>query len=217
MNVDADLVIFDWDGTLANSIAQIVESLQFAARCYQQQLSAEVAKSVIGLGLPEVMQHLFPEVPHLQSAIMQCYSQHHQQHAVDNAWFDGVKEMLYALKAEGRLLAVATGKSRKALDRELDRTQSQHLFDITRTASETLSKPNPLMLIEILQNSGMHAKRAVMVGDSSYDLHMAQQIAMPRIGVSYGVHSVQQLQQFEPLQVVDSVSHLQNILLRQPT
>lgn len=208
-----DLIIFDWDGTLFDSVGQIVKSLQFAARKFQQPLLDDHAKSVIGLGLPEVMQRLFPQAPELHEQILTSYSQHYVENSGGDVWFDGVAELLYALKAQGKLLAVATGKSRKGLDRVLAQTQSADLFIATRAASETRSKPDPLMLQEILNLTGVPADRALMVGDSSYDLEMAQNINMPRVGVSYGVHAVNVLEQFAPVAIVDSVEKLSEILL----
>ena len=170
---------FDWDGTLFDSVGQIVSSLQFAAQQFQQPLTDADAKSIIGLGLPEVAQRLFPTVPELHADILQAYSDHYVANSVEDAWFDGVSEMLYALKDEGIKLAVATGKSRKGLDRVLKQTKSMDLFHATRAASETRSKPDPLMLAEILSETGISAHEAIMVGDTSYDLEMAMNIAMP--------------------------------------
>lgn len=207
------LVIFDWDGTLFNSVGQIVASLQFAAQQHQQPLSDDAAKSIIGLGLPEVMQTLFPDVPELHSAILDSYAEHYVAHSQDDQWFDGVGDMLNDLKQRGFKLAVATGKSRRGLDRVLAKTQSQDLFDITRAASETQSKPHPQMLQEILSYTGVAPEQAIMVGDSSYDLQMAQNIEMPRVGVSYGVHSVDVLQQYKPLMIADDVTDLHHYLV----
>ena len=208
-----DLIIFDWDGTLFDSVGQIVRSLQFAARQFEQPLLDDDAKSVIGLGLPEVMQRLFPQVPELHQQILTSYSQHYVENSGSDVWFDGVAELLNALKAQGKLLAVATGKSRKGLDRVLAQTQSEDVFVATRAASETRSKPDPLMLQEILNVTGVPAHRALMVGDTSYDLEMAQNINIPRVGVSYGVHAVDVLERFAPVAIVDSVEKLSEILL----
>jgi phosphoglycolate phosphatase len=214
MNAPVKLVIFDWDGTLFDSVGQIVESLLFAADQFKQPLSSEDAKSIIGLGLPEVAQRLFPLVPELHADILQAYSDHYVAHSKGDAWFDGVADMLQALSAAGVKLAVATGKSRKGLDRVLAQTKSNQHFVITRAASETRSKPDPLMLAEILEYTGVQAVDAIMVGDSSYDLEMAQNIAMPSIGVSYGVHSTDILAQFNPLVLVNNVSELKQYLLQ---
>lgn len=218
MSQNIELVIFDWDGTLFDSVGQIVASLQHAAQQFQQPLTNEAAKSVIGLGLPEVMQILFPQVPQLQQDILQCYADHYVANSKGDAWFSGVAELLADLKRQGIKLAVATGKSRKGLDRVLNQTNSHDIFDITRAASETRSKPDPLMLQEILLETGVTVERAIMVGDTSYDLEMAQNLNMQRIGVSYGVHSVETLQQYQPLTIAHNVqdlhAYLQTILER---
>lgn len=213
MNSPVKLVIFDWDGTLFDSVAQIVASLQFAAQQFNQPLTDADAKSIIGLGLPEVAQRLFPAVPELHVDILQAYSEHYVANSVEDAWFEGVSEMLYALKDQGIKLAVATGKSRKGLDRVLKQTNSLELFHATRAASETRSKPDPLMLAEILAETGIHAHEAIMVGDTSYDLEMALNIVMPSVGVSYGVHTSETLAKFNPLSIVNDVSSLHEFLL----
>ncbi len=218
MSQNIELVIFDWDGTLFDSVGQIVASLQYAAQQFEQPLTDDAAKSIIGLGLPEVMQILFPQVPDLQQDILQCYADHYVANSKGDAWFSGVAELLADLKQQGIKLAVATGKSRKGLDRVLSQTNSHQIFDITRAASETKSKPDPLMLQEILAELGVAVECAIMVGDTSYDLEMAENLNMPRIGVSYGVHSIETLQQYQPLMIAHNVqdlhAYLQTILER---
>ena len=212
MQKPVELIIFDWDGTLFDSVGQIVASLQFAAQQFEQPLTDDAAKSIIGLGLPEVAQILFPKVPELHDDILKCYGDHYIEHSKDDQWFAGVAEMLQDLDAKNIKLAVATGKSRKGLDRVLGQTKSRDLFTVTRAASETKSKPDPLMLSEILQYTGVSANRAIMVGDTSYDLEMAKNIAMPRVGVSYGVHSVEVLQSFKPLSIAHDIAALHHFL-----
>lgn len=212
MSLKTELVIFDWDGTLYNSVGQIVASLQHAAEQHELPLTDEAAKSIIGLGLPEVMQTLFPEAPELHDSILKAYGDHYIANSTNDAWFDGVAELLHDLKAQGLKLAVATGKNRRGLDRVIAKTQSTHLFDVTRAANETRSKPDPLMLQEILTVTGVSVERAVMIGDSSYDLEMAQRLDMPRIGVGYGVHSIEVLQQFKPLTIAKDVQELHRFL-----
>jgi phosphoglycolate phosphatase len=213
MSRQFDLVIFDWDGTLFDSVAQIVDSLLFAAQCFQLPLSAHAAKDVIGLGLTEVMQRLFPQAPALHQQIAAKYAEHYLQHAAQDTWFAGVADMLVALRQAQKILAVATGKSRQGLDRVLTHTQSQQFFAITRAASETRSKPDPLMLQEILQHTGIALERTVMVGDSCYDLAMAQGIGIASIAVSYGVHQVAALAQYNPVYIAKNVAELRAYLL----
>ncbi len=212
MQKPVELIIFDWDGTLFDSVGQIVASLKFAAQQFEQPLTDDAAKSIIGLGLPEVAQVLFPTVSKLHRDILKTYGDHYVEHSRGDQWFAGVSEMLHDLSAKNLKLAVATGKSRKGLDRVLGQTDSRDLFCVTRAASETKSKPDPLMLAEILQQTGIQADRAIMVGDTSYDLEMARNIAMPRVGVSYGVHSVEVLQSFQPLSIAHDVAALHQFL-----
>ena len=215
MNKPVELIVFDWDGTLFDSVGQIVASLLFAAQQFEQPLTPEAAKSIIGLGLPEVAQVLFPTVPELHTDLLKCYGDHYVAHSTGDAWFAGIAEMLYGLKNQGVQLAVATGKSRRGLDRVLAQTNSHDLFEITRAASETKSKPDPLMLAEILAFTGVKAEQAIMVGDTSYDLEMARNIAMPRVGVSYGVHTPETLAQFNPIAIAADVKSLHQLLLNQ--
>ena len=208
-----DLVIFDWDGTLFDSVAQIVASLQWAAAQHDIELCAEVAKNIIGLGLPEAMQVLFPRHIALQPKIQADYSKHYVANSHNQQWFAGVENMLDQLAARNMQLAVATGKSRVGLDRVLQQTSSEYRFVATRCAGETLSKPDPLMLSQLLEQTGIAAERAVMVGDTSYDLEMARNIGMQRIGVTYGVHSNQTLSNYQPLAIVNSIEALTQELL----
>ena len=215
MQKPVELIVFDWDGTLFDSVSQIVKSLKFAAEQFNQALTDDDAKSIIGLGLPEVAQVLFPEVPELHQAILQSYSEHYVEHSIHDVWFDGVAEMLQDLAAQGIQLAVATGKSRKGLDRVLAQTQSHDIFVATRAASETKSKPDPLMLSEILSVVGVHPEQAIMVGDTSYDLEMAQNICMPSVGVTYGVHESHVLEKFNPIALASDVTALHQLLNHQ--
>lgn len=209
---DIRLVIFDWDGTLFNSISTIVESLQFTAQQFNLPLTDEQAKDVIGLALPKVMTTLFPQVPELQDQILKTYIEHNVPHSEQDQWYDGILSLLLELQQAGYMLAVATGKARRGLNRVLERTQSYDFFTITRTADETESKPNPLMLQQMLNELDLQPHQAVLVGDSCYDLDMAQRIKMPSIGVSYGVHSRERLQQFNPISIAADVTQLREQL-----
>ncbi len=202
------LVIFDWDGTLMDSVGQIVDSLLFAAAQHQIALSADAAKNIIGLGLPEAMAVLFPLHPQLHTELQAMYATHYVQHSQQTPLFEGVESLLAQLQQQGTVLAVATGKNRSGLDRVLAYSGIASYFSVTRCASETHSKPHPEMLQQILHATGVSADQAVMIGDTSYDLEMAQQLQMPRIGVSYGVHSADILHKYQPLAVVDDVAGL---------
>ncbi len=207
------VIIFDWDGTLSDSISQIVRSLLHAAETHQQPLRAEAAKNIIGLGLPEAMHILFPQVPELHAAIQASYSAHFLARSHEIEWYQGAETLLSALHQAGRQTAIATGKSRKGLDRVMQHLGCAELFHATRCASETRSKPHPMMLEEIVQELGVSVADCVMVGDTSYDLDMARAIGMSAIGISHGVHPPEILAACEPRAIVDSLSELQSLLL----
>jgi phosphoglycolate phosphatase len=197
-----DLLIFDWDGTLVDSIDWIVYCVQTAAqRCNCPAPSPQAAKDIIGLSIQEAMNTLFPEVSsEIQQQMIAHYSElfFSKQTTADDL-FAGVEEMLMQLKQAGYQLAVATGKTRSGLDKVLHSTGMKNLFTVTRCSDETASKPHPLMLEEIMQYTGISPQRTLMIGDSVHDLQMAQNAQISAIGVTCGAHSAEVLQQYQPL------------------
>ena len=195
------LVIFDWDGTLMNSEARIVASVQEAARrCGLPVLPHEQSKQIIGLSLDKAILSLYPGVePGLVVEMAQAYTQHFLHECeVEMQPYEGARNLLHSLKEEGVLLAVATGKSRKGLDAVLEQSGFGDYFHITRTPVESASKPDPLMLKQILNQLNVGVEAAVMVGDTTFDMQMAQAIGMDRLALHHGVHSPEQLADFHP-------------------
>ncbi len=170
-----DLIVFDWDGTLMDSTAAIVQSIQAAARDLGLPPPADADASwVIGLGLPEAMARIAPQLAQEQHALMvESYRQHYMKRRFDTNLFDGVPALLDDLAQQGYLLAVATGKSRAGLDRALAEVGLTRRFDATRCADETFSKPHPAMLLEICEMLGQEPARTLMIGDTTHDLQMA--------------------------------------------
>mgnify|MGYP003402759770 FL=1 len=210
-----DLVIFDWDGTVMDSVAQIVSSIQSAARDLSiDEPSEAAAKDIIGLGLPEAMRVLFPTVSEVaREALRQQYATHFVANSDRQTKpFAGAEAMLQGLRAQELTLAVATGKSRKGLDRVLADTGLAHYFKATRCADETLSKPDPRMLNELLSELNVPVQRAIMIGDTTYDLAMAESIGMASVGVTYGVHSAERLLAHQPLMLCHSLPELATYL-----
>jgi phosphoglycolate phosphatase len=207
------LAIFDWDGTVMDSVSQIVASLQAVGRHYDVDLPAASAQHIIGIALNQVMPMLFPDhTPAQHDEMRQVYAQHYHAHPIAAPVFEGFPELLNELRARDIQLAVATGKNRQGLDRVLAQSGLKHHFIITRSADEALSKPDPLMLQQILQFTGINAADAVMVGDTTFDLQMAQAIDMPRIGVLWGAHSAELLMGCEPTAMVKTVTELRSAL-----
>lgn len=209
MKNKAPLIIFDWDGTLCDSQARIVQCMQRAAKVLEIKVLTEVQiKEVIGLGLPESMRRLYPNLdPTLREQLKAQYIEFFLAADITpSPLFQGVEAGLAQLKANKAALAVATGKSRRGLNRVLDYHQFNDLFIATRCADETQSKPDPTMLNELLEVSGYSPHEAIMVGDTEYDMAMAETIGMPRVAVSYGVHDITRLQAYKPLVCIDHFS-----------
>lgn len=205
------LFIFDWDGTLIDSAQRIVDALQAAiAECGLPSRTAEQSRNIIGLGLPEAITALYPEFSAIgREALRQSYVKHYL--AADHQpceLFPSVLTTLHALKEKNFHLAVATGKSRRGLDRVLDQLQLHDFFDATRCADETRSKPHPQMLHELLTELKLTTERAVMVGDTEYDLAMARSAGIQCIAVDYGAHAIDRLLAYEPELVLSEFSQL---------
>lgn len=209
---DYQLLIFDWDGTLVDSIGRIVESMRRAAdTCGLPQRSDEAIRDIIGLGLPEAIQTLYPELREavLVERFREGYSEHYL--ALENepsALFDGVEESLEAFREQGYRLAVATGKSRRGLQRVLQGRGWLDYFDVTRCADETASKPHPRMLHEILQHCAVAPARALMVGDSVFDLQMARNAGMDSVAVGFGAQPLESLRAHGPRLAINEFSEL---------
>ncbi|KPX11111.1 MULTISPECIES: HAD-IA family hydrolase [Pseudomonas syringae group] len=215
MRRDYDLLIFDWDGTLADSVGRIVLSMRTAAIETDLEVRDDTAiKGIIGLGLPEAIRTLYPQISGNQLIdFRQRYADSYM--AMDNVpspLFDGVVESIQAFREDGYRLAVATGKARRGLDRVLKANGWQGYFDATRAADETASKPDPLMLNEIMAHCGVAPQRSLMIGDASFDLLMARNAGMDSVAVGYGAQPLESLRQFEPRLAIEHFSELRTWL-----
>lgn len=210
-----DLIAFDWDGTLFDSTALIVNCIQAAVRDVGGTVPSDKdAAYVIGLGLMQALAHAAPDVPRERYAQLgERYRHHYLREQNRISLFEGVLPMLQALRERGHLLAVATGKSRHGLDEALHSVELQGRFHGSRTADETAGKPHPLMLQELMAELGTAPERTLMVGDTSHDLQMALNAGCASVGVSYGAHEPQAFETLRPRAVVHSVDELQRWLL----
>lgn len=207
------LFIFDWDGTISNSTAKIVKCMQNAAADIGVEvLESDVVQNIIGLGLPEAIEVLYPEESDsIREEVRVGYSKHFvREDQTPSPFFDGVMDTLEQLKLQGHQLAVATGKSRKGLDRVLGNLKLDNFFDSSRCADETASKPDPKMLHELLDEFSLSVNDAAMIGDTEFDMAMAHKIGMPRIAVSYGAHHIDRLRVYKPDMCVDYFSEILN-------
>ena len=210
-----ELLIFDWDGTLCDSLSRIAHCLQLsAADVGLPPPSLAAAKNIVGLGLDEVMKELFPGVDSATTANLRAsYSAHFiREDSTPSPFFPGVREHLEKLREQGFSLAVATGKSRKGLNRVLDAVDMTGFFNSTRCADETASKPHPAMLFSLLEEFNVVPEAALMIGDTSYDMEMARTAEMPRLAVSYGAHSRERLLAYQPVACIDEFAAIDALI-----
>jgi len=206
------LLIFDWDGTLMDSLAKIVACLHAAVvRAGLPPRTDAQLRHIIGLGIHEAIDYLFPEglFPETRQLVVETYR--HQFLYADMTparLFDGVEAMLDTLSARGYYLAIATGKSRSGLDLLLRELGLSHRFHTSRCADETCSKPDPRMLIEILSELDVEPGQALMIGDTEFDVQMAKYAGVDAVAVSHGAHTRQQLLAASPLALLENVTNL---------
>ncbi|HEY4074890.1 MAG TPA: HAD-IA family hydrolase [Herbaspirillum sp.] len=210
-----DLIVFDWDGTLMDSTATIVQCIQAAARDLGLPVPDKRAAShVIGLGLADAMAAAMPDIdPKFYPRVVERYRHHYLGQDHDLTLFDGVREMLNDLSQQNYFLAVATGKSRVGLNRALNATGLLSVFDATRCADETFSKPHPAMLQELTRELGQDMARTLMIGDTTHDLQMAINAGAAAVAVEYGAHPVRELNALNPRYSAPSISALHAWLL----
>ncbi|MDO6547008.1 HAD-IA family hydrolase [Pseudoalteromonas carrageenovora] len=208
------LVIFDWDGTVMDSVGKIVNCIrQSALSLNLTPPSDDAIKNIIGLSLERAIDVLFPEQVKHQKALIAGYKHQYRVDMTPTPVFDDVASVLSALQEQGIMLAVATGKGRDGLERLLDQSQLRQFFSATRTSDDAPSKPSPDMLYQLLQEIGVSADDAVMIGDTKIDMAMGKAANMDRIGVTMGVHNAQQLSELTPVATVDNYQQLQQVLL----
>lgn len=209
----AKLLVFDWDGTLMDSENQIVSCIEAAIRDLKlEPRTRDEIRNIIGLGLRESVTTLFPGSSETFVSDFAARYRDYWYRTETSPLFPGVKETLEVLHSEGFLLGIATGKGRRGLDKVLSETGLEDVFHATRCADESRSKPHPQMLQEIMQELSVPAPATLMIGDSEYDLEMAQKAGVRAVAVSYGVHDWGRLQQFKPVATLDQIGEIMDWL-----
>lgn len=207
------LIIFDWDGTLMDSIGLIVEAMHSAGEAHGFSTTDRQVKDIIGLSLDIGIDILYPNATVEQRlAIQKSYSDYYIANSYRTPFFSDIEVMLQKLQQQGKLLAVATGKKRRGLDRVLTASNSHDYFVSTRCADESASKPDPKMLLEVLQAVDKQVTEAVYIGDSIYDIQMANKIGMTSIAVDYGTAASAELAAQWPTYQVATPQALANLL-----
>jgi phosphoglycolate phosphatase len=209
------LIVFDWDGTLIDSHSAIVECMQEASRELGLPVPGrERASHVIGLGLHDAMRVVAPDLPaHRYPEFVERYRQHFLAREERMDLFPGMRELLASLATQSAL-AIATGKSRRGLDRALKATGLERHFRASRCADETHPKPHPAMLLELMDALHFSGREVLMVGDTSHDLEMAAAAGVDALAVSYGAHPRDGLLACAPRGCVSSVEELRAWLTR---
>ena len=210
------LIVFDWDGTLLDSASAIAECIQLAAADMSLPVpDRERASHVIGLGLEDSLRHAVPTLAESgYGEFIEHYRKHFRVREEAMRLFPGVPELLQELGGRGHRLAVATGKSRRGLDRAFATTGLRPLFAASRCGDETRPKPDPTMLRELLQELAVEARAALMIGDTSHDLQMAANAGIDSVAVTCGAHGADFLRSFSPRACLPNVTQLPAWLLK---
>jgi phosphoglycolate phosphatase len=205
-----DLIVFDWDGTVMDSTAVISGSIQAACRDLGLTVpDDETARHVIGLGLDQALRYAVPDMPESMCPDLVERYRHHflaQDQAIP--LFEGARETIAELHHAGYRLGVATGKSQAGLNRAMEATGMKNYFHATRTADRSLSKPHPAMLFELMDELDTNAEHTLMVGDTTHDVQMAHNAKVDVVAMGHGAHPLQQLQDLQPLALVNNFTEL---------
>ena len=210
-----DLVVFDWDGTLSDSTAAIVSAIQDAAADLGLPVPDHATAShVIGLGLHEALARAVPTLPPGRIAEYSArYRLHYLAREAELVLFPGARQLIAELRQAGVLLAIATGKSQRGLQRALATAGLGAEFVATRCADQTHPKPHPAMLLELTEELMVSPQRTLMVGDTTHDLQMAEAARAAAVGLTQGAHPYEQLAACRPLALFDSLTQLHQWLM----
>jgi phosphoglycolate phosphatase len=203
------LIVFDWDGTVIDSPSTIVECMRESSR--EMGLAVpepQRAGHVIGLGLHDAMKIVAPDLPaERYPEYVALYRKHFLAREDSMQLFAGMEDLLSALSAS-HTLAIATGKSRKGLERSLEATGTRRYFTASRCADETRPKPHPAMLLELTEELRISVENSLMIGDTSHDLEMARGAGVDALAVTYGAHPEPALRACGPLACFSDVTSL---------
>lgn len=212
-----DLIVWDWDGTIMDSTPTIVQCIQQACRDLDFPVPEDsIASYVIGLGIHDSLRRVVPTIdPRHFPTLVDRFRYHYLAKDHELHLFQGMRDLLETLKAQGLILGVATGKPRRGLDRSLRHHQLEHLFHDTRTADESFAKPHPGMLLDLSDRLQVPVRKMLMIGDTTHDLQMAQAAGVDGVAVTYGAHPADVLRSANSLACFDNVEQLANWLMQQ--
>lgn len=213
------VLVFDWDGTIADSELRIVAAARAAIEALGlPERSPQEIRHIVGLGMREAFEVLFPEV---DAGLLDRFTSSYRERYLDTvstpvALFPRVEETLRRLHGEGYLLAVATGKGRRGLERDIASHGLEALFATTKSADDAPSKPHPAMLHDIMADLGAGPEETLMIGDTTFDLEMARNAGAASVAVASGMHEAARLLEFDPLILLETVAELPAWLTKDP-
>ncbi|MGL5837221.1 MAG: HAD-IA family hydrolase [Sphingorhabdus sp.] len=216
------LAIFDCDGTLVDSQANICMAMEHAFE--EANMAApprQAVRRIVGLSLVEAMRQLLPQADDILHRDMaerykQAFHKLRGNGLIDEPLYEGISALLSELNEKGWLLGVATGKSDRGLAKCLDHHGITNLFVTLQTADRHPSKPHPSMIHQALADSGAEAAQAVMIGDTLYDIHMGRAAGCRTIGVGWGYHPLDELRGAGADHVVETMEELMQALEYKP-
>ena len=205
-----ELYVFDWDGTVMDTTALIARGIQEAARALALPVpDLEVARCTIGLGVEETMAIVAPSLPRERwEEFQKAYRDWYIVREAEVFLFPHLRELLDGMRRHGIRMAIATGKSRRGLNRVFEKTGIGSYFEVTKTADECFSKPHPQMLEEIFLETGVAPEDAVMIGDTGHDLQLAVNGRCHSVGVTYGAAHREELEALPHDALADNVDEL---------
>jgi phosphoglycolate phosphatase len=212
------LALFDCDGTLVDSQANICIAMEHAFDSASLSPPPRSAiRQIVGLSLYETMRALLPDADEaLHRNMVEQYRASYllmrQNGLEDEPLYDGIAGVLKGLETQGWALGVATGKSDRGLERCLDHHAIRDMFVTLQTADRHPSKPHPSMIYQAMDDAGASAENTVMIGDTVYDIHMAVAAGCRSVGVSWGYHSVADLRDAGADVIVEAMDELSAFL-----
>ena len=215
MEKQFDLIVWDWDGTLADSTGMITNAIVSAAeQVGLPTLDPVAASNIIGLGLKESIHALFGDIPaDIAQKLAQQYTANYYAGESEIPLFAAAADAIKMLHKRGFKLAVATGKGRRGLNLALEHCGLGQYFHATKTVDECFSKPHPQMLDELMDELIVRPERTIMIGDTSYDLQMASNAGVSALAVTFGAQSRDKLLGYNSIAMFDQFSELSAWLL----
>lgn len=197
--MSAKLALFDCDGTMVDSQANICISMD---RAFEKHgltpADHHQVRRIVGLSLQEAVRQLLPDHEEgLITEVAQSYKDGfvalRQEGGVHEPLYDGLLELFAELDAAGWVLGVATGKSDRGLNHVIENHGLTRRFVTLQTADRHPSKPHPAMVELAMAEAGATAATTAMIGDTSFDMKMAVNAKVRAVGVDWGYHDEHEL------------------------